>query len=240
MKVFVVSLARSLDRRERIENKLKQESIEFEFFEAVDGSLEGFLHSERSRPAITQRRKGYQLKTSEVACFSSHYELWVRCINLNEPIVILEDNVDPVTGLKSVLEHATSLASSYDYIKLSATQKRAFYPIISIDDNYTLGGYAAGTCGTTAYIVTPAAASKFVEHAQIFVEPVDDYMEKPWRHKVQTYSVTPDLFTRAKIASTIGEKRKDKSKMSLLKKIYVELFRTYESTLKFLYWKNKV
>nr|WP_281486429.1 glycosyltransferase family 25 protein [Vibrio diabolicus] len=102
-----------------------------------------------------------------------------------------------------------------------------------------LGGYSAGTCGTTAYIVTPKAASKFVMHAQEFIEPVDDYMEKPWRHGVQVYSVSPDLFTRAEIASTIGGKRKDKSKMTLANKIYAELFRTYESILKFLYWKNR-
>ncbi|MDF4730685.1 glycosyltransferase family 25 protein, partial [Vibrio parahaemolyticus] len=39
MKVFVVSLTRSLDRRERIEEKLKQQDITFEFFDAVDGSF---------------------------------------------------------------------------------------------------------------------------------------------------------------------------------------------------------
>ncbi|MDF4820796.1 glycosyltransferase family 25 protein, partial [Vibrio parahaemolyticus] len=43
MKVFVVSLARSLDRRERIEEKLKQQDITFEFFDAVDGSFDSFL-----------------------------------------------------------------------------------------------------------------------------------------------------------------------------------------------------
>lgn len=55
-----------------------------------------FFIQKKSRPTITLRRKGYQLKTSEVACFASHYELWVRCVELDEPIVILEDNVDPV------------------------------------------------------------------------------------------------------------------------------------------------
>ncbi|MGR5455957.1 glycosyltransferase family 25 protein [Vibrio alfacsensis] len=239
MKVFVVSLARSFDRRERIEKKLKQENIEFEFFDAIDGSVDGFLHSEKCRPTITQQRKGYQLKTSEIACFSSHYELWMRCVNLDEPIVILEDNVDPIEGLKTILQSTFPLTKKYDYIKLSATQKRKFTPIVAIDSEHFLGGYSGGTCGTTAYIVTPTAATKFVNHAQEFIEPVDDYMEKPWRHNVQTYSVAPDLFTRAQIASTIGSKRKDKSKMTLANKIYAEFFRTYESVLKFLYWKNK-
>ncbi|HAS6063688.1 TPA: glycosyltransferase [Vibrio vulnificus] len=239
MKVFVVSLARSLDRRKRIEEKLKQQGIEFEFYDAVDGSVDGFLHSEKSRPTITQCRKGYHLKTSEVACFASHYELWKQCVELNEPIMILEDNVDPVSNLSQVLVDAFTQVPHYGYIKLSATQKRAFQPIVALSDGYQLGGYAAGTCGTTAYMISPAAALKFIQHANTFVEPVDDYMEKPWRHHVQTYSIAPDLFTRAQIASTIGAKRKDKSKMTVLNKIYAELFRSYESILKFMYWKNK-
>lgn len=95
------------------------------------------------------------------------------------------------------------------------------------------------TCGTTAYIISSKAAQRFIDNAQAFLEPVDDYMEKPWRHQVQTYSVSPDLFTRADITSTIGSTRKDKSGISLFNKIYIELFRTYESLMKSLHWKNK-
>lgn len=239
MKIFVVSLARSIERRRRIENKLNKESVEFTFFDAIDGSIPEFRHSEKKHPSITQLRKGYQLKTSEIACFASHYELWLHCIYLNEPIVVLEDNVDPVKGLKQVLDNIYPLIKKYKYIKLSATHKRTFHTITTLESGYSLGGYAAGTCGTTAYIISPSSASKFVENAKSFIEPVDDYMEKPWRHKVQAYSIAPDLFTRAQIESTIGVKRKDKSNMTLFNKIYAELFRAYESTLKFLYWKNK-
>ncbi|TMX58645.1 glycosyltransferase family 25 protein [Vibrio rotiferianus] len=239
MKIFVVSLARSIDRRERMSKKLAAEGVEFEFFDAIDGSQEHFPHSDKAVPKVTQARKGYHLKTSEVACFASHYELWKRCVELNEPIMILEDNVDPVSNLSQVLIDAFAQVPHYGYIKLSATQKRAFHPIVPLSDGYQLGGYAAGTCGTTAYMISPAAAQKFIQHASTFVEPVDDYMEKPWRHHVQTYSIAPDLFTRAQIASTIGAKRKDKSKMTVLNKIYAELFRSYESILKFMYWKNK-
>lgn len=239
MKVFVVSLTRSIERRERVQRLLDQEGVDFEFFDAVDGSLPNFTHSEKSRERITRARKGYQMHENELACFASHYEVWQHCIKLNEAIIVLEDNVDPVGPIKEVLTSAFAQINYYGYIKLSATRKQTFHKIISLVNGYDLGGYSSGTCGTTAYIISPSTAELFVKNAQTFLEPVDDYMEKPWRHGVQVYSVYPDLFSRAKVMSTIGSKRKDKSQMTLFNKIYAEFFRTYESILRFISWKNK-
>lgn len=58
MKVFVVSLTRLLDCRERIEEKLKQQDITFEFFDAVDGSVDSFLHSEKVVQPLLYAAKG--------------------------------------------------------------------------------------------------------------------------------------------------------------------------------------
>lgn len=239
MKVFVISLKRSVDRRELIQKHLDALDISFEFFDAIDGSVENFLYSEHARPSITKKRKGYTLKTSEVACFASHYALWKKSIELNESIVIIEDNVDPIPKAKELIELSLQQITKYGYIKLSATQKSQFTDIVNLTPEYKLGGYEKKTYGTTAYIISPKVAQHFIDNAHEFLEPVDDYMEKPWRHHVQTYSVSPDLFTRADITSTIGLTRKDKNGISPFNKIYIELFRTYESLMKSLHWKNK-
>ncbi|MUK77076.1 glycosyltransferase [Aliivibrio fischeri] len=239
MKVFVVSLKRSVDRRERIQKHLDALNISFEFFDAIDGSVKNFQYSDHGRPVTTKKRKGYSLKTSEIACFASHYAMWQKCVSLNEPIVIMEDNVDPIANAKQIIELSFEHIQTYDYIKLSATHKSPFHRILDLTPEFQLGGYKKKTCGTTAYIISPKAAQRFIDNAQAFLEPVDDYMEKPWRHQVQIYSVSPDLFTRADITSTIGSTRKDKSGISPFNKIYIELFRTYESLMKSLHWKNK-
>ena len=239
MKAFVISLKRSIDRRERIEQQLRAVGIPFEFFDAIDGSIDNFTYSDRARPAITKKRKGYSLKTNEIACFASHYSIWEKCLSLNKAIIVIEDNVDPAIDAKAIIELCFKQIEQYNYIKLSATHKSNFYPIKSIISDYKLGSYQKGTCGTTAYILTPKAARYFIRNATSFLEPVDDYMEKPWRHHVQTYSVQPNLFSRANIASTIGAKRKKKIGITAFNKIYIELYRIYESLMKSLYWKNK-
>ncbi|ACH65139.1 glycosyl transferase, family 25 [Aliivibrio fischeri MJ11] len=62
MKVFVVSLKRSVDRRERIQKHLDALDISFEFFDAIDGSIEHFQYSDHARPVTTKNVKATHLK----------------------------------------------------------------------------------------------------------------------------------------------------------------------------------
>ena len=242
MKIFVVSLSSSVERRERMQRQLDQLQIEFEFFDAVDGIKPNFLNSDKVDNALTYSRKGYQLKNGEVACFSSHYELWKVCISLNQPIIILEDNVDISEDFPQLIEPLNRVIQQFDYVKLAATLPAKFNPIKQIISRYSLGQYSKKTCGTTAYAVSPQAAKQFIQHADKFIEPVDDYMEKPWRHGLKTYSIAPSLFQRAQIASTISStanKRKEKKKLPLITKLQIELYRALESLLRVVYWKHK-
>ncbi|NGN99187.1 glycosyltransferase family 25 protein [Grimontia sp. S25] len=244
MKVYVLSLARSCDRRERMKLQLDKAGVEFEFFDAIDGSSsERFTHSEKAAPQLTFKRKGYFLRPNEVACFASHYSLWEKCIELDTPILILEDNVD-IDDIVSteVLDEVMNYASKYGYIKLSSTFQSAFTELYKLSCGISVGQFSKKSCGTTAYILSPLAAQKFVKNAKRFIEPVDDYMEKPWRHGVKTYSVHPSLFERANIPSTISsdsKSRKHKVQVGLFSKLYRELFRIHESIARIIFWKHR-
>ena len=239
MKVFVVSLTRSTERRERMQCQLVNAGINFEFFDAIDASQDDFLYSEKARPQLTLQRKGYTLKSGEIGCFASHYRLWQMCTELGEAIVILEDNVDILPTTKDALNRLNQYIDKYGYIKLAATQPSSFTNIEAITEQMQLGQYAKKSCGTTAYVISPKAAQAFIDNAVHFIEPVDDYMEKPWRHKVKTYSIFPSQFSRAEISSTISgndTKRKEKNNITLLQKFYIEIYRSYESIMKKLFW----
>ncbi|MBD1576854.1 glycosyltransferase family 25 protein [Vibrio sp. S11_S32] len=237
MKIFVVSLSSSIERRKRIKEQLDSQGFIFEFFNAIDASTPHFLHSERAAPEITYKRKGYYLLDTEIACFASHYELWKRCIDINEPIVILEDNVDLSKDAKTVTMHIDmeKYVEIHPYIKLSSTYKSTFKKVLELENNHHLIRYKKHTCGTTAYIISPIAAKKFVDYADIFIEPVDDYMEKPWIHGVDCIHISPDLFSRSNAESTISKYRKQKPSISAFHKIYIELYRLKTQIKKIIY-----
>lgn len=233
MRIFVISLERSIERRTQMIAKFAKAGIEFEFFNAVDASVEGFILSGRVAPNVTKKRKGYELLNSEVACYASHYLLWEKCVEMNQPIVIVEDHAEFTDDFKVILAIAFQHINEFGYIKLSAPLKpRKFIEDKKIEATHAIGHYLKGTCFATGYIITPEVAQQFVNASVRFVEPVDDFMEKPWLHNVKAYSLNPFICYRANIKSTIGNNRKVKYNVGLMGKIYIEYFRVYEYFLR--------
>lgn len=228
MKTIVISLLRSAERRRQIKKQLDDANIEFEFFDAIDASMPNFKYSERRAPEQTKLRFGYQLLESEIACFASHFCVWEKCVSLNEPVWVFEDNCDLTSFLSKNRPLFKQLVNKYHFIKLFSMFKKDYSPIEKVNSSSEIVYYHERTCGIQGYLITPYAAKQFIKNAQQFIEPVDNYMEKPWRHGISTYSFKPDLVVRAKIKSTIGSNRKMKNKLPIWRKSIVETFRAYE------------
>lgn len=228
MKVLVISLKRSCERRERMTKQLSEAGINFDFLDAIDASKPNFPLSERRNEILSRKRFGYRLTEAEIACFSSHYHAWEQCVKLNKATLILEDNCDISEHLFSNLNVLSELSNKYHFIKLAATGNKSFKTIERIDNTISIIRYRKRTCGIMGYVISPKAANKFITNAHRFIEPVDDFMEKPYKHGVSTYNLVPELVKRAQIPSTIGSSRKDKTGLRGIDKVYIELFRLYE------------
>lgn len=232
MRVFVVSLERSRDRRAAVTAALARAGIEFEIFDAVDGSAPGFAYSDRAAPDVTRARKGWALTNGQLACFASHLSLWQRCVELGEPIAVLEDDVEPSTDAARVLGSTFAHAERFGFVKLARLRNARFKAALALGDGHFIGRYRRNTCGTQAYIVAPAAARAFVTNAERFLEPVDDYMEKPWLHGVRTYSVRPSLFEHLDGETAMTEQRRLKPDRRALDRFRAWRFRAREKFLR--------
>jgi len=86
LKVFVISLQTSLDRRSRVTDMLKAIGLEFEFFDAVDGrSLDHKSYVAPDAP--------WELLPGEVGCYLSHLGVWRKVVNERvEVSLVLEDD----------------------------------------------------------------------------------------------------------------------------------------------------
>ena len=94
MKTFVISLQRRPDRKELF-NK-NNSSLNYEPFDAIDGR--GIDHQWLLNNGFDTDKNwidpinNTHITHGEVGCYLSHYYLWAKCIALNEPIIILEDD----------------------------------------------------------------------------------------------------------------------------------------------------
>lgn len=113
-------------------------------------------------------------KPGHQGCFLSHFELWQKCVDCNEPIIILEHDGIFIRPLPSdVLDHFDEVlrldcfqwfAEGYNE-KVEASLNNPI-DYFRRDPDYhwhSSGGYYVGAYG---YIVKPQAARKLIDHAQ--------------------------------------------------------------------------
>ena len=89
MKKFVINLKRRPDRKEHF---IKTNTIltDYTFVDAVDGAED--LSRYKTRPGWIDPFQNRDIIPTEVACFLSHREMWIKCVELDEPIYVIEDD----------------------------------------------------------------------------------------------------------------------------------------------------
>ena len=92
MKIFVINLQRATERRVSAARQLTALDLDYQFFEAVECPSEAsrqFRDFDRWRYSLHTRRRPMR---GEIGCYASHLRLWKICVELGEPIVVLEDD----------------------------------------------------------------------------------------------------------------------------------------------------
>lgn len=243
MKVFIINLERSLDRKEHIQKQIQKlfeknlslkNKLEFIFFKAIDAKNKEHLEFKDHFPWWGSWVLGRELSDGEKACFASHYKLWQECVKLDEPIIILEDDVEfsdefLIMGQEYIDE---LLKSKYEYIRLCYLFDKRLYFLSE-------GGYYLSfekLAGTQGYVLQVSAAVKFLKYAKNWIYAVDDYMDMFYKHKVLNIVKKPLLLKHnCKLESEISNLGRTNKKLKIHRKIAREIFRLYRDISRLLY-----
>ncbi|HFU1643044.1 TPA: glycosyltransferase family 25 protein, partial [Campylobacter jejuni] len=227
MKVFIINLERSLDRKEHMQKQIQKlfeknpslkNKLEFIFFKAIDAKNKEHLEFKDHFSWWDSWVLGRELSDGEKACFASHYKLWQECVKLDEPIIILEDDVEfSDEFLNNGVEYIDELLKSkYEYIRLCYLFDKRLY-FLNESGYYLSFEKLAGTQG---YVLQVSAAMKFLKSAKNWIYAVDDYMDMFYRHNVLNIVKKPLFLKQANFSSVIVEYgRKFSIKLILYKKI---------------------
>jgi glycosyl transferase family 25 len=210
MKIAVINLARSEDRRKLIQAGFVRLGLGFEFFPGIDawrGEHVRFSQYNARVPSDFFR----PLAAGEIGCFASHYLLWQRCMESREPLVILEDDVEIDDGFVRALETATDLLPTFPLVRLGITREGAgTAPILSLPSGFELVSLESGTFGCQCYMLSDVGAKALFEHATVWSMPVDIYMDRPLIHGIGSYGLRPYFVRHADqtaYPSVIGDER---------------------------------
>lgn len=79
----------------------------------------------------------------ELGCFASHYLLWEKCLELNEPIVVIEDDAQLEECFDDSMKNINEL-QPYGYVRLFVNgRKRPFVKIGSYKSHDVVSIYEA-------------------------------------------------------------------------------------------------
>ncbi len=169
MKTVVINLP---TRRDRLASfNTNNPNISYELFRAVDGhkiSYNKLLEQgfDTNHDWIDPLLKT-PLTKGEVGCFLSHWHIWCKCIEKNEPIIVLED--DAILTDKFNVEEISNLPYDFVYLGWKEMDKSE-----EIDGKLVKPVYPYWTL---AYMIRPEAARVLVNDViKCNIIPVDEYL----------------------------------------------------------------
>ena len=204
LQVFVISLERSLGRREEVKRQLAKLSLQWKFISAVDGYA-----LSQMPPAYQSIRvkllQGYELTPGEIGCFLSHIQAWNLCVKNNVITFVFEDDFIITQNLEPVIEDLIGIADQWNLVRLSGIYETK-HQVLSHRKLYDLAKNLGEPCGTAAYIIQPAAAKELLENAKFIYEPVDHFMEHYFKHGLTFLAAKPYPVQLSHSKSTITDR----------------------------------
>lgn len=191
MKIFVINLERSQDRREFMHRQLEPLGLAYEFFRATDASRGELAGVSRYDERLALRWLGHALQPSEVGCFASHYRLWQHCVSTNCSLVVMEDDVHLQPGFSKAVTAATDTVITHHFVRLCGLANRPYRALTDFADGHRLVRYLKGPRGTQCYAISPAGAAALLRGADRWIDAVDLYIDAFWLHGLTSYAIVP-------------------------------------------------
>ena len=200
MKIFVISLPDAAERRERASRQLGELGLDFEFFDAMRGEQvladEYFEHCDEEEWLLNT---GHEMSLGEVGCFASHRSMWQKCVDLGEPLMIMEDDFQLLPGFAGAVQQVAENISECGFIRLQS-ETRAKKQSVATLGEYELWRYTKVPHSCMCNSMTPEVAQSLIEQTRAIYEPVDVFIKKFWEHGQPIYGITPYTVTESTLS----------------------------------------
>ena len=210
MRVFVINLARSVERHQTMQSQFERLSLPFEFISAVDGRE--LSNSEIAAVYSKWRTRfcnGKGLSRGEIGCALSHIKFWQLVLAETSPGFVFEDDVQLGPDVKCALNEAEAfLVHTKDPCLVQLPGLDRDIPCIGKECPEDKFIKVVSAMGAYAYGINPAGAALLVRTFSPIKFPIDYY-----RHLIRHYGLNFYVYNRQVISvdmvseSTVGVDR---------------------------------
>jgi len=192
MKICVINLPSSSERRSSIQQQLDPLGVEYSILPAVKGSA-GLQYFEKYDETQYQINTGRVATAGEIGCYASHLLLWNLSVEANEPILILEDDAEVQQNFLDCLLLADRLIDEHGLIRFQfdgSPPKGKTQPLATYG-KHRLQRYVKYPFGALAYAVSPAAAQRLIARSRTLNGAVDHIIKRYWEHGQTLFGLSP-------------------------------------------------
>lgn len=186
MKIFIVNLKRSVERRNKIASQLDALNLDYEFVEAVDGTL--MTADERAAASATIN---YAFLPGEIGCALSHQKIYQKIVDSNiEAAMILEDDIIFTREASDVLEKIKPASHRPEVILFSRANSYLSSPVSHLTHKHTLHKTLQATT-THSYVINHKAAQSLLKNLHPIWITADKWTLFEEHAFVSVFSVIP-------------------------------------------------
>lgn len=189
--VLLINLPRSVDRRERMEQRLSDLGLAYELLPAVDGLAQREQLLATVDVDAFQRHVGRDLLPGEVGCYHSHLLAWRRFLASDaQVLLVLEDDMVFHDDFVDALRIALRGRAHWDMLKLARI--RAKQPVCQgLLGPYRLNAYLGAATGFGAYLVQRDTAQRVLPALLPITAPIDRALEQVHRYDIRHFGLEP-------------------------------------------------
>ena len=202
--IYIIALKDSTRKNECMKHLRQQGFDDIHIFDAVDtrnkttDELSMYLNV-RSLYELTHGRQTHDGISGKgcIGCFLSHAQLWEKCLYLNKPLFIVEDDCKFTCTYEQI--KSTIAKNNYKFLSFENLNPTT-YRISAINDETKFNG-------TQGYYITPYTAKILLQEYQPICTHVDYYiyyMSKKYPDIFYTTSVCNDITNHITSISHIG------------------------------------
>lgn len=185
MNAYIIHLSKiqsSFESAKRLQKELDEVGIKADLFEGSYGNIVANTYKMENRKHHPWTLKGPEKLCSEeqikkqshpgiIGCFDSHYRLWKKCVEINKPIMIFEDDASIIRPYYPVeFDDVLSLVFSHN-----KKMEKYISHLNNPQDNPEACNYKPSSMpGNAGYIIKPHAAKILVDEYKNSFLPADN------------------------------------------------------------------
>jgi glycosyl transferase family 25 len=192
MRVHVINLERSVERRATLGQRLAAIGVDYELRVAVDGRI-GYAAFDSCDLREYRLNTGRTPSDGEVGCYASHLCLWQTCATSGAPLVVMEDDAAPLANFAAALGTVRRFIGRYGFIRLEfdGPGRPARTRLVETAGAFEVHYFSKYPYGAMCYALRPDVARAFIAASRTLRAPVDQFIKRCWEHGQPLYGLLP-------------------------------------------------